>query len=171
MPVGAHEREAVGDVGAQADLLLLCALAEQTDDVTHDVVEVLVLDVQTELARLDARQIEQILHELLEALRVALDDVEEVRRGLGVALHREAERLRRGAHGRHRRAELVRDVRDEILPQRLEAADVGHVDEDREQAAGLAGERYGAHEQASRLEPAELDLGCLRRARLLRAPR
>ena len=71
---------------------------------------------------------------LREPLGVALDELDEARGRLRVVLDR-AQRLRRGAHGRERAAQLVRGVRDEIAPHRLEPAQLGHVDEHREHAA------------------------------------
>lgn len=104
------------------------------------------------------REIEQVLDEPLETRGVALDDPEEPPSAGGVLLERDVERLCRREDGRDGRTQLVRHVRDEVATQRLEASDVGDVEEHREETARVLSERRAADEEPSRLEAAELDL-------------
>ena len=92
--------------------------------------------------------------------RVPHDDVDEARGhgGVGVLEGGLHEGLGGRADGRDRRAELVRDVGHEVAPQRLEPAQVGHVDEHREQPARLSREARRVDEQASRLDAGQVDL-------------
>jgi hypothetical protein len=67
-----------------------------------------------------------------------------------------------------RRAELVRDVRDEVASQRLETTNVGDVEEHGQHAAAALLKGRAADEEPARLEPPELHFSG---ARSLRRPR
>ena len=79
----------------------------------------------------------------------------------GSCQRRPAQRLGRRRHRRDRRAQLVRHVGDEVAAQRLQAAHVGDVDEDRQQPR-LPRHRLGVHQRAARLEADDLDLARVR---------
>ena len=96
----------------------------------------------------------------LQALRVALDDVDEADGRRRIVEGARAQRLGRRADGGDGRAKLVGGVGDEVATERLEATQLGHVDEHDEQALVVAArEERRVDEQAARLEPGQLDLG------------
>ena len=90
--------------------------------------------LELQLARLDARELEQIVDQIREPLGVALDELDEAFRGFGIVVHG-AQRLGCGAHRRERAAQLVGRIRHEVAPDRFQAAQLGHVHEHREHAA------------------------------------
>src|SRR5690606_38183925 len=105
------------------------SLGEQLRDLAQQDVWLDALQAQTELPRLDARQIEQIFHQLVESGGIAIDDVEEASRHVRSALQRSLQRFRRRADGGDGGAQLVRDVGDELTTNVLEAARLRHVHE------------------------------------------
>ena len=78
------------------------------------------------LAGVEPRQPQQVAHQPLHAQRVARDDLEEApRRGaVGAAVE---QRLDVAAHGGQRRAQLVRDVGDEVAADPIGAPQLGDV--------------------------------------------
>ena len=95
------------------------------------------------LAGVEPRQAQQVAHQPLHAQRVAADDLEEparLRRLVG--LDRAVEqRLDVAAHGGERRAQLVRDVGDEVAADAIGAAQVGDVVQDQHGPARAAATR------------------------------
>ena len=118
------------------------------------------------LLGLDARQVEQVLDQLVQALRVAFDHVDEARRRLGIAQRRAAQRLGRRARPRRsacaaRARRWPRSRGAAISSRRI----VGDVDEHRQQPRGSPGSGAGVHQQAPRLQAADLDLARARARR------
>ena len=91
------------------------------------------IPLQLELVGLELRQLQHVLEEALQALRVAVDDVDEADGRRRVGERTRAQRLGRRAHRRDRRAKLVGRIGHEVAAERLEAAQLGHVHEDDEQ--------------------------------------
>ena len=98
--------------------------------------------VERLLAGVEPREAQQIAHEPLHAQRVAADDLEEPAHlgrfrapfpGWSVASIEQ--RFDVAAHGRERRAQLVRDVGDEVAADAIGAAQVGDVVHDEHGAA------------------------------------
>ncbi|MFO0547189.1 MAG: hypothetical protein U0271_02310 [Polyangiaceae bacterium] len=85
------------------------------------------------------------LDELLQARGVALDDPGGSARASFLVVRGHDEERLGGQDRAHRRSQLVRRVRDEVAPHRLEPAQIGHVVEHEQQAAGAHTERLGAH--------------------------
>ena len=164
--IGLDRLHAGRDVRRELDPFPLGALAKQAEDQVRDDREIDLLPLQLELVRLEARQLEEILDQVLQALRVSDDDVGEPlgRLRIWVLERGVTERLGGGADGGDGGPQLVRDVGDEVAAQRLESAQIGHVDEHREDAPRLAGERGGVNQEASRLDAGEVELSRDRRA-------
>ena len=77
----------------------------------------------------EARQLEQVFDEAVQALGVALDDADELLRGVGPLRRAHQEGLARRADRRHGRAQLVGDVGHELAAHVLETSQLGHVGE------------------------------------------
>ena len=78
------------------------------------------------LAGVEPRQPQQVAHQPLHPQRVARDDLEEAPRlrRVGAAVE---QRLDVAAHRGQRRAQLVRDVGDEVAADAIGAAQIGDV--------------------------------------------
>ena len=105
------------------------------DDVVHERADVAVDDIERLLAGVEPREPQQILDEPLHALGMARDDRQEPPALLGVAVAL-GQRLDIAADRRQRRAQLVRDVGDEIAADLIRAAQVGDVVQDHDGAVG-----------------------------------
>src|SRR5664279_4168374 len=116
------------------------------------------LSLQTIFFGLDTRQIEQIAYQLTQPAPIAFDDVEELHGRLRIVVERHAQRFCRRTNGCDGRAQLVRDVGDEIASYGFESAHFGDVEQDENQRPRLAGEAGSMDEQMARLDTSELDL-------------
>ena len=85
----------------------------------------------------------------------------------GIVRQRRARRLDRGAHRRQRRAQLVGHVGHEVLADRLEPPDLGHVHQHHQRARALPAQRGRVHQQPA--GPGPID-GHLARGGLLPLP-
>ncbi len=97
-------------------------------------------------ARLDAREVEQVVHQLLHAPRVG----QHLRHEIAAYLRRHVlagEGLRVAANHGERRLQLVRHVGHEVPPDRLEPPQPGDVVQDQHGAA--PGERMGGEQHAA----------------------
>src|SRR6266705_3192844 len=98
--------------------------------------------------RLDPRQVEQLVHQALHAVRVVQDRAgEALRLRIGLPPDFGGERLRVPRDGREGRFQLVRYVGDEVPAHRLEPPHLGHVADDEQRAAvrqGPAGDEEAA---------------------------
>ena len=74
-----------------------------------------------ELARLDTRELKQLLHHLHDAVHLAVGAAQEVLRRLRIVRSRRSAASRHGLDRGERRAQLVRDVGDEVAPHLLDA--------------------------------------------------
>ncbi len=151
-------REARRELRGEAHALLLRPLAEESEHDRHDPLQLHAFAFELELVRLELRELQHVLDQTLEALRVSLDDVEEPVGGRRVLEGAGLQRLGGRPDGRDRRAQLVRGVGDEVAAKRLQPAELGHVDEDQQEPLVVTGQRGGLHQETSRLEAGELDL-------------
>ena len=89
------------------------------------------------LAGVEPRQAQQVAHQPLHPQRVAADDLEEraARPAASVPCRPVEQRLDVAADGGQRRAQLVRDVGDEVAADPIGAAQVGDVVQDEHGAA------------------------------------
>ena len=114
--IGLH-LEALRRLELERDLPLLRALAKHAEEVGRERLEREALGSEPQLARLDAREVEEVLDEALQPCRVALDDAEEALGSLGILGERHLHGLGGREDGGDRRAQLVRDVGDEVATQ------------------------------------------------------
>src|SRR5437016_3783313 len=89
---------------------------------------------------LNPRQCQQVLDELVQSGSVAVDYGDELARCIGVTEGAVLQGFCRSTHGCDRRAQLVRDVGDEVPAYRLEAPKVGDIEENGD-CAGCAFQR------------------------------
>jgi hypothetical protein len=106
----------VRGLAAQVDLAGLRDRAQLGDGVAHDVVEGDALDGELEAARVDPRQLEQVVDHAVEAVRLHADLAEVA---VLVVDHAVLERLGHGADPGERRAQVVRHPRDELAAAAL----------------------------------------------------
>ena len=137
--VAEHDRRARGE-HLQLDLAGARLLALGADRSLADVEEVDLLDVERELARLEAREVEQVADQALQAPGLGEHDLE---RGVLLLLaldHAVGDRLHVALDRRQRRAQLVRDAHQEValvLARLLEPA--RHLLEAQRELAELVG--------------------------------
>ena len=93
--------------------------------------------VELRRAGLDQREVGEILDQPRHPLGVALDRAEEPLARLGRPLRVLEQRQRGGLDRRQRRAQLVRDVGHELLPQPLQPLEAGDVEEDHHDPGAL----------------------------------
>ena len=93
------------------------------------------------LSGVEPREAQQIAHQTFHAQRVAADDLEEAAdlRRFRALLALIEQRFDVAAHGGERRAQLVRDVGDEVAADAVGAAQLGDVVHDEHGAGGIGG--------------------------------
>ncbi len=109
------------DVETQVDAAHVGGRPENLDRLGRQIGEIDVLGLERELPGLDLRDEEEVAHEPQEPVRVAVHDVEEapvLERKLGIV----EDELQVAGDRRQRRAQLVRDERDELIFETVELA-------------------------------------------------
>ena len=101
------------------------------------------------LLRVQPRQPQQVADEALHSPGVALDDFEKLPPLLGLdgLVH---QRFDVAAHGGQRRAQLVRDIRHEIAPHAIDAAQIADVVQHEHGAAAVGARGRGLRAEDAR---------------------
>src|SRR6185436_11119981 len=143
--VGLEQRYVAGGVDADADALLLRGAAQHRADAVDGGAQRQPLHHQLRLAGLDLRQVEDVVDDPQQLLAGAVDVAEEAPLPL-VQLLREPrlQDLREADYGVERRAQLVRNVGEEL---RFEAVGLAQPQVDLVQLAGALLERGGEARQ------------------------
>ena len=127
----ADRRNGLRDIGPERDALALGEQAEALDRGGREPAEVDLVEHEERPARLDARQVEQLLDHLDEVIRLDLDLADPVahpgRDPLAGLVRLANERLGQQADGRQWRPKLMRQVVDELGSDALEPAELGDV--------------------------------------------
>ena len=122
---------AVGHVGPELDALALGEQPQPLDGGDGETSEIDLVEHHQRTARLDPRQVEQLLDHLDEVIGLDLDLADPVahprRDGLAGPVGLADERLGQQAHRGQRRPQLVRQVVDELGPDALQPAQLGDV--------------------------------------------
>jgi hypothetical protein len=139
---------------------------ERAQDLVRQLRRVHGLQLEPDGAGLDERQIGQVVHEVPHPVGVLPDDIEELHALLAVGEALLDEVLDERLDGRQRRAQLVRDVGDELAPHALERLEPRHVEEEDQRARCLLGpgsrqRRDAQLERASRSRQVEQRLADL----------
>ena len=160
-----HDRDRAERLVAQRERLARRLLRERGHHVRGDVGGARLVRLRRARARLEARQLEQVLDQRRHAVRVRADLAEEALGGARLVLGAVLERLHEAADGRERRAQLVRGVGHEVAAHRVEPLALGRVVEGQHGAvAGAlgAGERHARdRERAPQLQHLDLELAAL----------
>ena len=126
--IGQHAQVQRAELAGQRDLLLLGRRLHDADRLVQQLVERQRRLVDRHDARLDPRQVQQVVDQPLQAVGLAVDDAQELLAGRVVVGFAIDEQLDIGPNAGQRRLHLVADRRDELrvpLLNRLLAGDIG----------------------------------------------
>ena len=153
--IGPHG-ELVGDGDLDRDVALCRLGLDRAQRLLDDGSDRHAAELEAVLAGVEPRQVEQVGEDAGEPLGVAVQAVDQPAGNRRVVLGAGHQRLGVGADHGDRRAQLVRDVGDEVAPHGLEPAHRGDVLE-QQHAAVAAPLARGADQRARRV--GQLDLG------------
>src|SRR6266516_5740087 len=133
--VGSDGLRRGADVEGELDPVRLRATGEGRPCLAGDGTDVDPLRCRAPASGLDARQVEQLFHQPLHAVRIVENDAGELL-GLGSRRRLVGERFGVAGDRGQRRLQLVRHVRHEVAPDRFQAPELGDVP-DPEQGASV----------------------------------